>query len=121
MAIPGAILFTLLGTSAQFLLNALDNYRLQYIFQHEDAWLSNRQPIESSSDAMSLEDTNPKVKTQIEEYEDKFAWLQSVGIGKRDDGSRRIKRLRAEIERLDEMISKVDREISSLEIRKGES
>ena len=117
MAIPGAVIFTLLGVSTQFLVNVLDNYRLHYIFEHEHQWEQSKQINNSNLNKLhgTVNDRNTRVRDQLEEYEDKFRMFEGLGIGKRNNFKARIQLLRTEIVRIEGMIEKVDGEIKALE------
>jgi hypothetical protein len=103
MAIPGAIMFTLAGVTGQFILNGLDRWRIEYVFEQENKW----------------NETKPKSKQDISrdkiaEYEHKFGVFERFGL-KKTNYEKRIQLLKREIEKVDVMLKKVDDEIAALE------
>lgn len=104
MAIPGTVMFTLAGITGQFVSNALDRWRVYYIFKHEDEW-------RDSKPSKSKEEIS---REKLAEYEYKFGIFEQFGL-KKPDFEKRIARLKGEIEKLDVMMKKVDDEIATLE------
>ena len=103
MAIPGAVMFTLAGVTGQFILNGIDRWRVQYVFERENKW----------------NETKPKSKQDISrdkitEYEQKFGVFERFGL-KKPNYEKRIQLLKGEIEKIDVMLQKVDNEIAALE------
>ena len=103
MAIPGAVMFTLAGVTGQFILNEIDRWRVQYIFEREDKW--------KETEPKSKQD---KSRDKIAEYEHKFGVFERFGF-KKTKYEKRIQLLKGEIEKVDVMLKKVDDEIAALE------
>jgi len=104
MAIPGAVMFTLAGFTGQFILNGIDRWRVQYIFERENTW-SEMKPEKSEQDL---------ARDRIAEYEHKFGVFERFGL-KKPNYEKRIALLKGEIEKIDGMLKKVDDEITTLE------
>ena len=116
MAIPGMVVFTFLGTTGQLVVNFVNRQRIQYVLSHEDeikVWQEARRKAKTKEDLMLTE----KVDKQ-KEWESKFEVLERVGVIKRSNADKRVKRLREEIEKLNGMIRKVDEEIKGVEMKK---
>src|SRR5271167_3480103 len=96
MAIPGAVMFTFTGITGQFISNALDRWRVNYVFKHEDEWRESR-PTKSKEEIS---------REKLAEYEYKFGFFEQFGL-KKPNFERRIARLKREIEKLDVMVKKV--------------
>ena len=104
MAIPGAVMFTLAGFTGQFILNGIDRWRVQYIFERENTW-SEAKPEKSEENV---------ARDRIAEYEHKFRFFEGFGL-KKPNYEKRITLLKGEIEKIDLMLKKVDDEIAALE------
>jgi predicted nuclease with TOPRIM domain len=102
MAIPGAIMFSIVGVAGQFIADGLDHWRIQYIFDHEQSW-KERGGI------------GPEKDDKMERFEEKFAFLEKMGFLRKKDDGERIAMLKKEISKLDGMLKKVDDEIEKLE------
>ena len=104
MAIPGTVMFTLAGVTGQFILNGIDRWRVQYVFEREGTW-NETKPVKSKEDIS---------RDKIAEYERKFGVFERFGL-KKTNYENRIQLLKGEIEKIDIMLKKVDDEIAALE------
>ena len=109
MTIPGLVMFSLAGFTGQFVLNALDNWRTRYIFEHEQEWQKTENP----------EPQNPK-NHGLTEWERRFEFLGKYSGMKKTDPAKRLAVLRNEIEELDKKLQRVDDEIAKLERQKSQ-
>ena len=108
MAIPGAIMFSIAGVTGQFLSNFIDRMRIRYILEHEHEWIGTNQ--------------NKSVDTinKADDFEQKFQFLEKLGMIKKANVEDRINLLQNEIEKLDQMLKKVDDEIAKLAQANGQ-
>ena len=119
MAIPGAIMFTLAGITGQLVLNGLDRWRVQYIYDHEDEWAeaARLKELQKLNSTEGREMQNAAIDRAME-LDQKFRFLDGLAgfAGLRSKGTGERKRMLVEeIEKLDGKIRKVDEEIEALE------
>lgn len=103
MAVPGTVMFTLAGMAGQFISNGLDGWRVRYVLEHQDTWI----PKSETKDDVA--------RDRAEEFERRFGFFEGVKKIKKPKMKERIKLLRAEIDKVDGMLKKVDDEIAALE------
>ena len=118
MAIPGMVVYSILSTMGQLLVNFVNRQRIQYVLEHEDEiklWQEERSKRKTKEE-LKLVDKLDKQK----EWENKFEVFEKVGVIKRSNADERVKLLREEIGKLDGMLKKVDEEIQAVEIKKRE-
>lgn len=116
MAIPGAIIFTLAGISGQLVLNAIDRWRVRYIYEHEDEWAEQAQlsELQKMNHGGIRNRDNPAMERH-KELDRKFGFLEGLATVRSKGTSERRRLLVDEIEKLDAKIRKVDEEIEALE------
>jgi hypothetical protein len=108
MAIPGTVMFCLLGLTGQLVVNFVKNWRIRYIYDHEQEWKA------------AKERAVPTTKSNSTEWEGRFEFIGKYAGLKKSDPGKRIAVIRKEIEELDGQILKVDVEIAKLEREKQE-
>lgn len=111
MAIPGAIIFTAIGVTGQLFLNFLNGWRIRSILEQEE--LQKDKPQVLGPKETEIMDKN-------DEYERKFGLFSRLGTFKRSNADVRITSLKAEINKLDEKLKRVDDEIATLERARSE-
>ena|SRR2546423_12952283 len=100
MAVPGLIIFTLAGTTGQLVLNALDRWRVRYIFEHEDEWKENSRLKELQ-----------QAENGGAPGEGGFKFMEGSKQTKSSGFDERTRRLREEIGKLNRDIARVEEEM----------
>jgi hypothetical protein len=104
MAIPGMVVYSLVGVTGQVITNALDNWRVRYVFEHEHEW--------------EREKVLHKTADDRDELARRFEFLGRWTGVKQTPPEKRIRVLRDQIGDLEEKIKNVDEEIAKWESTK---